>query len=481
MVELIPMSVAISGPLKEQWGYLFVNEFGKEADKQKHYRTLSHELGHGRTALPHTFKDDYIAKYTTNNLMDYVDPGSFPPNGGSGWEGATDLVRAQWDMVHNPAIFTPLQSDGDGAAVSSINLLVFNGTTQIRESSFLYITNAPEMPDIRAKVDAAEGKYEMQLMITDSTYKTCDFNNDGVITTDLARADVTYYPSQNTWKQIDAGAIWDVDFGTDFRGGKAYLTCKKGELKKTFVFYIRGENPTQEQVQAYVQTLTNGNEWYVIKIMRHESMTLNRGDDFRQFNEGDWGIDKVGGRPNWGCPYGWGIMQLDNLGTTLGTHTLFNDRWGPSTNELWNWKDNIRKGLQFFTGSKLAQANTNWNSALDNIKIWNSKHLIYKLDSYPMIIIESLEASEINTSVNTISAGNDTNNETITSNPNPVGEQRSLRDAFAIKYYNGGADYFSIFIPEETDQIPPERPHWKIDKTQLGRDYVNEVCGRYGW
>ena len=46
MVELIPMSVAISGPLKEQWGYLFVNEFGKEADKQKHYRTLSHELGH---------------------------------------------------------------------------------------------------------------------------------------------------------------------------------------------------------------------------------------------------------------------------------------------------------------------------------------------------------------------------------------------------------------------------------------------------
>jgi hypothetical protein len=47
--------------------------------------------------------------------MDYVDPGSFTPNGGSGWEGATNLVRAQWDMVHNPARFTPLQDDEDGA------------------------------------------------------------------------------------------------------------------------------------------------------------------------------------------------------------------------------------------------------------------------------------------------------------------------------------------------------------------------------
>ncbi|NLU40478.1 MAG: hypothetical protein GXX78_16485 [Bacteroidales bacterium] len=94
-------------PLGKQWGYLFVNEFGKEADKQKHYRTLSHELGHGRTALPHTFAGDKpehrVPKGETTNLMDY--------------SSGTDLVRAQWDMAHNPAIFTPLQSDGDGATV----------------------------------------------------------------------------------------------------------------------------------------------------------------------------------------------------------------------------------------------------------------------------------------------------------------------------------------------------------------------------
>jgi hypothetical protein len=135
-------------PLKQQWGYLFVDEFGKEADKKMHYRTLSHELGHGKTALHHTFKDDHIAKYTTTNLMDYVDPGSSPQGGG--WDGATNLVREQWDMVHNPAIFTPLQSDEDGAELRGLSLqtVTYSGATNNiftvvsdKDKSILY--NAP--------------------------------------------------------------------------------------------------------------------------------------------------------------------------------------------------------------------------------------------------------------------------------------------------------------------------------------------------
>ena len=62
---------------------------------------LSHELGHGRTALHHTFEDDYIAKYATTNLMDY---------------SANDsLVRYQWQNIHDPAVFDPVQDDEDGA------------------------------------------------------------------------------------------------------------------------------------------------------------------------------------------------------------------------------------------------------------------------------------------------------------------------------------------------------------------------------
>jgi hypothetical protein len=106
-------------PLGKQWGYLFVDEFGKEGDKEKHYRTLSHELGHGRTALPHTFAGNntnhIVPKGTTNNLMDY------PPVGG---QGGTNLVREQWGMAHSPAIFTPPQDDEDGAVQNRLSELL---------------------------------------------------------------------------------------------------------------------------------------------------------------------------------------------------------------------------------------------------------------------------------------------------------------------------------------------------------------------
>lgn len=52
--------------------------------------------------------------------MLYVDPNSSPLGGG--WEGATDLVRAQWDQAHAPARFTPAQDDEDGAAINVCTL-----------------------------------------------------------------------------------------------------------------------------------------------------------------------------------------------------------------------------------------------------------------------------------------------------------------------------------------------------------------------
>jgi hypothetical protein len=112
-------------PLGEQWGYLFVDNFGSS-----HYRTLSHELGHGRTALHHTFIDqERIGMGTTNNLMDY--------------STGTDLVRAQWDMIHKPAIFKQLQSDEDGAAI--IPLLWEKGVVKIYAKCIQNCDNSGEI------------------------------------------------------------------------------------------------------------------------------------------------------------------------------------------------------------------------------------------------------------------------------------------------------------------------------------------------
>jgi hypothetical protein len=107
-------------PLGKQWGYLFIDDFGNGAYKNEHYRTLAHELGHGKTKLDHTFPS--IEQGTTQNLMDYVESGSSPLGGG--WEGA--LVRQQWEAIHDPAIFDPAQSDEDGAYLTGfpfINLI----------------------------------------------------------------------------------------------------------------------------------------------------------------------------------------------------------------------------------------------------------------------------------------------------------------------------------------------------------------------
>jgi hypothetical protein len=79
-------------PLGKQWGYLFGN-----ADA----RTLAHELGHGKTKLQHTFKGDLITQGSTKNLLDYSD--------------GTDLVRSQWEYIHDPAVFDPIQDDEDAA------------------------------------------------------------------------------------------------------------------------------------------------------------------------------------------------------------------------------------------------------------------------------------------------------------------------------------------------------------------------------
>jgi len=102
-----------------------------------------------------------------------------------------------------------------------------------------------------------------------------------------------------------------------------------------------------------------------------------------------------------------------------------------------------------------------------------------------MVIVDSPDESEENTTVTEIVAGNNTNNETFVANNAPEAGQRTLRDAFACKYYNGGADYFVLVIPVivgNNQVAPPKLPHWEIDKEgSTGRDYVDDISGRAGW
>jgi len=352
-------------------------------------------------------------------------------------------------------------------------LKLYSQNNEVAENNVFTIASDPIMPDIRTSVQCDGDSLELRIKIEHNVWKT--WNNSSA----LVRDDETYYPATG-WQNVKKDTVWDIDFGATVRGGKGYLIFKRKEIiVDTLVFYIRGSNPTEQEVQTYVNTLQNADGWYVPKMIRQES-------SFRQFNNGTPSVtNNSAGMPNWGPPYGWGMKQLDNIGSTYGYLTSFNNRYGPSPDELWNWKANVRKGIEFFNGAKLSVANTRWNNALNQISVWEATNTELAQDSYPMIIVDSPNESEENTTVTEIVAGNNAINETFVACDTPEDGQRTLRDAFACKYYNGGADYFAIVIPVasgNTGEDPPELPHWNIDKAgSTGRDYVDDISGRAGW
>ncbi len=372
---------------------------------------------------------------------------------------------------------------------STFVLQLFEGLEEREAESFLYIsgTSPPVMPDVRIKVSGGAETYEVKLVIEDIVYK-----KTGSVW-NLCRDDETSFPSGGDWQEIDDEETWDVNFGTSFRGGKACVIARSGEVADTLIFHIRGQNPEVGLIQAYQATIPDGNTWYFPRMLRQES-------SFRQFNNGTSGTNNGapvteetraidnGGRPNWGPPYGWGLKQLDNLGDTYGYQTGFNGRYGPFPDELWNWQANQRKGVEFFNGEKLGAAQNAWDRALLNLATWEELNWNIAQDNYPMEIVESLNAAEVGTIIEdemvigTVTYSSHHRNL-------PAGNV-NLLIADALKRYNGGS-YYSLFVPAQAQDDArnpneePQLPTWQIDKTQRRRnqqaDYVQEISTTTGW
>lgn len=139
-------------PLGKQWGYLFGTPTA---------HTLAHELGHGKTKLEHTFKDDKIDQGSTTNLMDY---------------SANDsLVRYQWQNIHDPAVFDPVQSDEDGATVSGLlsNIKWFNsqssGVFLSPAAKPFWIDNVVKVAVIKS-ADETSGGFDPSSLLKEAIY-----------------------------------------------------------------------------------------------------------------------------------------------------------------------------------------------------------------------------------------------------------------------------------------------------------------------
>jgi hypothetical protein len=131
---------------------------------------------------------------------------------------------------------------------------------------------------------------------------------------------------------LQADETWDIYklFGNKFYGGNATVSANLDGLGISFVFYVRGHNPTEAAAEGAIGT----NPWYAKAIARTESERQPRNPPNRsylQFNEvGNLGPgwDDIQYAPNRSSDtIGWGMYQLTNP--------------APSINQLWSWTANI--------------------------------------------------------------------------------------------------------------------------------------------
>lgn len=200
-----------------------------------------------------------------------------------------------------------------------------NGTLEVRKNSqlltanqIIYITSAPAMPTLTAK-------------LTGSPSGTLNWT----LSQEFIRGNLSNDPDY-TKANASATATWNINssIGTHFFGGKITVSLEDpaGETCE-FVFHIRGTNPAENTVKTYIGT----SPWYAIPIAKQES-------NFLQFNTGQASINNlIRACPNKGPGNDWGIFQLNNP--------------APSNTQVWNWKANVDRGKTLLTSKAgIAQA-----------------------------------------------------------------------------------------------------------------------------
>jgi hypothetical protein len=433
-------------PRGGKFGYIHCQGLNSESLAQ----ILAHELMHGQFLLRHTFDDKYAngLKQGVNptNLMDY--------------KGGRHIAKWQWDQIYDPAITTSLiKYDEEGEIFMNMNLTVYSQKEEINEGDFIFISSKPEMPKIYVKPDIW-----LRIAKTDSITKEIPYlnwkskiairakiqykkyNKYG----ELIRNDSITIPSTD-WDSIKVNDIWHLDFKNNFCGGTVTVECMFNESLISKTFYIRGINPSKEEILAYLKE-KGYNEWYLPKMIMHESK-------MNQFNSGtDFKPDSFVGCPNWGYPNGYGLMQLDNFGDNENGSKIY-----ATTHELWNWKSNIDRGVKFLREDK-----AKW--ARDKMEGYMKKYNEYKHRIEGPIKYYIAEGPNAGLEVIELREGNNTEYEIFSIYPTV--RERSMTDAITIRYYNGG-----LYCEYKPKNIDDGRSPWVIKPINgNGFNYVERIC-----
>lgn len=456
------------------------------------------------------------------------------------WAKKANDIRAMANSglqkLHYITVFSNSNSNSSFNDLSNINnsrniLNLRNENTQ----RFLMINlsqNAdPIMPTVRIKNNSNE---RIRVRLKVDYEKTRNANGTGT----LYRRFLDYFPEtgdpmppiQNNHSIIiNANAHRDIDFGNKIRGGIATIEyipeslnwnidweTNENSLFK-FKFYIRGKNPTRNNVVNY---LTNSNYledyWFLIRVVKHESHSfgagyLNSGNGnqanrrYQHFNYGtNYSINNNQiGLPNFGAPRGYGLFQLDNYGEVLYnslsqqdrnaidaltgvelykisdefyyTRSYINDgqrytRKVATDQGVWDWKKNVDEAMQLINLKK-NELNTSYQTSINAINNWNNNNpnnLVTRPASREEghITFNNVPSTLPNLSNVINNYFNDTNNQ-----PNII---KCFFDASVLKYYNG-ATGGGHYLARRTGT--GGKPNWVFNPLNNdGRNYVNLVC-----
>lgn len=192
----------------------------------------------------------------------------------------------------------PVSFPGFAPTCCAFEIQVTADFQDVEDSSCVYITDEPALPDLEARVSAGQLSQSVDWSLVISYTRS----------------------GRNDWDTISAtlgpSDTWQISFwmGNMIRGGQATISCYSPELgcSQYRTFAIRGYNPPKTVVDPYLEAPAFA-PWYNIYVAEHESGVSNSGNS-KHFNE-DLHIVRcqpsdTEATPNASYDGGFGLFQL---------------------------------------------------------------------------------------------------------------------------------------------------------------------------
>ncbi|MBS1826561.1 MAG: hypothetical protein JST93_14695 [Acidobacteria bacterium] len=324
-----------------------------------------------------------------------------------------------------------LKGSTQGSSTPMPNLLLTYNDNPISQGSTAWIWNdqgaqgAPRMPPVIARL--SPNNFNQQVRWWVSFAYTGGDNVARVLKTP-----VSMDPNVPNYKYTAANGTNNLltDTGT-VAGGLATIYWKVGNgPEQQAPLNVHGTNPDR----TYVKNLLGGSPWFLQQLAAHESGGPCAEGGMRQFYSPPCST-RPEGRPTWGTPHGFGVMQVDPPPTYV---------------TLWDWTVNVSQGKQKLA-SFLATSQGWWDSQRQQYEQFKATHPAAKP---PCEILEG--------NAQQCRFGYTENSATGT---------HSYLDAVWMKVYNGASPHYISWAG--TGNLR----YWKVSRYGAnGKAYVNEVC-----